>query len=340
MYDPKYGDPRTLAEVPKWLMHKLGMGKKSLIAIPVVIMAIFALITMFSAAYTIDANAKGVVMRFGKFHALAMPGLNFKIPYVDSYVQVRTEKVFEEKFGFTTSRKDGAKASTITPETYGTNSAALMLTGDRNVAVVPWIVQYQVIDPIAFLFNVEEPVALLRDKAEAVVRAVVGDRSMLEVIRERALIASESWPILQQELDNAGCGIKIVVVEMYKTDVPGPVQAAFNAVNEATQNKQTVIYKAEQAYNDVIPKARGEAKKIIQTAQGYAAEKVNNAKGDTAVFLSLYEEYKLRPEITKQRLYYETMQLVLSNAENIRYVDGKLESVLPLLNMNSAKGGK
>lgn len=337
MYDPRRDDPQTMGELIQLFKHKMGLSRKVLVAIPIAIVTLFALITVFSAAYTIDANAKGVVMRFGKFHALAMPGLNFKIPYVDSYVQVRTEKVFQEEFGFTTSRKPGDKASTVTTETYGTNSAALMLTGDRNVAVVPWIVQYQVLDPVAYLFNVEDPVALLRDKAEAVVRAVVGDRSMLEVIRERALIASESWPILQQELDDAGCGIKIVVIEMYKTDVPGPVQAAFNAVNEATQNKQTVIYNAEQAYNEVIPKARGEAKKIIQTAQGYAAEKVNNAKGDTAVFLALYEEYKLRPKITEQRLYYETMQYVLSKAENIRYVDGKLDSVLPLLNMNSTQ---
>ncbi|MCJ7540233.1 MAG: FtsH protease activity modulator HflK, partial [Desulfobacterales bacterium] len=216
-------------------------------------------------------------------------------------------------------------------------NVALMLTGDLNVALVPWIVQYRIKDPYKFLFKVRDIRKLLIDMSEAAMRLVVGDRSINEVISKREEIAIEAREVLQAEMDNADSGINIVTIEMKKTNVPEPVQPSFNEVNQATQEKEKVIYQAKEDYNKAIPTARGEAERTIKAAEGYALDRVNRAKGDAARFNSLYAEYAKAKDVTKRRLYLETLKDLLPKLGDKYIIDSDQKNVLPLLNLGKQK---
>ena len=245
--------------------------------------------------------------------------------------------VHKEEFGFRT-----VQAGVRTRYASGTAYAneALMLTGDLNVAVVPWIVQYRIKDPYKYLFKVHNVRATLRDLSESTMRLVVGDRSINEVISKREEIASSAKQLLQKELDGAETGIKVTTIEMKKTNVPEPVQASFNEVNQATQEKERMIYQAREAYNKVIPAAKGDAEKTIRSAEGYALDRVNRAKGDAARFLALYEEYSKAQDITRRRLYLEAIQEIFPKLGDKFIVDEDQKNLLPLLNLGKSKGGK
>jgi membrane protease subunit HflK len=211
-----------------------------------------------------------------------------------------------------------------------------MLTGDLNVAVVPWIVQYRVKDPYDYLFKVQNVTQLLRDMSESAMRLVVGDRSINEVISKREEIAVEAKEVLQGELDNAQAGITIVTIEMKRTNVPGPVQPSFNEVNQATQEKEQTIYQAREEYNKAIPSARGEAERVIRAAEGYALDRVNRAQGDAARFSAIYKEYAKAKDVTLRRLYLETLKELLPRLGPKYIVDDNQRNVLPLLNLNQS----
>ena len=215
-----------------------------------------------------------------------------------------------------------------------------MLTGDLNVAVVPWIVQYRINDPYKYLFKVRNVRTTLRDLAEAAMRLVVGDRSINEVINKRQEIAAECQKFLQKELDEAETGIKVVNIEMKKTNVPEPVQPSFNEVNQAVQEKEKMIYQAREAYNKVIPAARGNAEKTVREAEGYALDRVNRAKGDASRFLALYEEYAKAENVTRRRLYLEAILEIFPKMGNKYIVDADQTNLLPLLNLGKYEGGK
>jgi membrane protease subunit HflK len=202
------------------------------------------------------------------------------------------------------------------------------------VAVVPWIVQYRIKDPYDYLFKVQNVTQLLRDMSEAAMRLVVGDRSINEVISKRNEIAVEAKEVLQGELDNAQAGITVVTIEMKRTNVPGPVQPSFNEVNQATQEKEQTIYQAREAYNKAIPAARGDAERIIKAAEGYALDRVNRAKGDAARFSSIYAEYIKAEDVTRRRIYLETIKELLPRLGPKYILDDDQSNVLPLLNLN------
>ncbi|MFN3535678.1 MAG: protease modulator HflK, partial [Desulfatiglandales bacterium] len=205
------------------------------------------LIWGFSCVYTIGADETGVVQRFGKFVRLSPPGLNFKLPAgIESLKTVKTRYVFKEEFGFRTV-EPGIRTTYATKGAFEAES--LMLTGDLNVAVVPWVVQYRIEDPYRYLFKVRDVRSTLRDLAEATMRLVVGDRSINEVISKREEMAREAMGVLQNELDKAETGIRIVTIEMKRTNVPEPVQPSFNEVNQALQEKERTIYQAKEEYN-------------------------------------------------------------------------------------------
>jgi membrane protease subunit HflK len=215
-----------------------------------------------------------------------------------------------------------------------------MLTGDLNVALVPWIVQYRINDPYKYLFKVRNVRTTLRDLAEASMRYVVGDRSINEVISKREEIAADAEALLQKELDEAETGIKVTTIEMKKTNVPEPVQPSFNEVNQAVQEKEKLIYQAREAYNKVIPAARGNAEKTIREAEGYALDRVNRAKGDASRFLSLYEEYAKAKDVTRRRLYLEAILEIFPKMGNKYILDADQSNLLPLLNLGKPEGGK
>jgi membrane protease subunit HflK len=199
---------------------------------------------------------------------------------------------------------------------------------------VPWIVQYRIKNPFDYLFKVKEPRRLLIDMSEAAMRLVVGDRSINEVISKRDEIAVEAKRVLQLELDDAESGIDIVTIEMKKTNVPGPVQPSFNEVNQATQEKERMIYQAREEYNKAIPTARGDAERVVKAAEGYALDRVNRAKGDADRFNSVYAEYAKAKDVTARRLYLETLKDLLPRMGPKYIIDDNQSNMLPLLNLN------
>jgi modulator of FtsH protease HflK len=326
------GSPPQMEELLKQFKNIRLPGGSVLIGI-VVLIAIIA----YSTVFTIDSGAVGVIQKFGRFDRMAQPGLNFKLPFgIETVRKVPLEKVIREEFGLSPSESDLSRKEVIDSDTATT---ALMLTGDLNVAVVPWIVQYRINEPYNYLFKVGDPRALLRDLAEATMRLVVGDRSINEVITERAEIANQAEKLLQLELDKAETGILVVNVEMKRTNVPEPVQHSFNEVNQAVQDKEKVIYEAREDYNKAVPAARGEAERTIKTAEGYALDRINRARGDAARFESLYAEYAKAKDITKRRLYLEAIKDLLPKLGSKYIVDADQRNLLPLLNIQKENQG-
>ncbi len=273
-----------------------------------------------------------MVQRFGKYIKSTQPGLNFKLPFgIETVTPVPVRRILKEEFGFTSQRSSGRGRSSFTTEN---SNEALMLTGDLNVAVVPWIVQYRVNDPFNFLFKVQDVNRLLRDMAEASMRLVVGDRSINEVLTKREEIADAAKIVLQEELDNSQAGITVVTIEMKRTNVPGPVQDSFNEVNQAIQEKERTIYQAREEYNKAIPTARGDAERTIKAAEGYAQDRINRAKGDADRFSALYAEYVNAKDVTARRLYLETLKDLFPRLGSKYIIDDSQSNLLPLLNLN------
>jgi membrane protease subunit HflK len=302
------------------------------LALGVIVVALLAL----TSFYTVNQDEVGIVQRFGRYVETTQPGLNFKLPLgIDTVSKVNVKRVQTEEFGSAAVEVDfrpRAKPGT------DPGSVALMLTGDLNVAVVPWVVQFRVKDPYNYLFKVANVRQLLKDMSEATMRLVVGDRSINEVISKRDEIAIEARESLQKELDQAETGIHIVTIEMKKTNVPPSVQPSFNEVNQATQEKEQLIYQANEEYNKFVPSARGEADRTIREAEGYALNRVNRAKGDAARFRETYEEYRKAKDVTKRRLYLEYMRGVLQKMGPKYIVDPDQKAALPLLNLINPAG--
>lgn len=300
---------------------------------PMVLAVIAAGLIGLTSFYTINQDEVGIVQRFGRYIETTQPGLNFKLPIgIDTVKKVNVKRVQTEEFGAAVSEIDfrSRPKPGVDPA-----STSLMLTGDLNVAVVPWIVQFRIKDPYNYLFKVANVRSLLTDMSEATMRLVVGDRSINEVISKRDEMAIEARELLQRELDQAETGLHIVTIEMKKTNVPAPVQPSFNEVNQATQEKEQMIYQANEEYNKSVPAARGEADRTIKTAEGYALNRVNRAKGDAARFREVYEEYRKAKDVTRTRLYLEYMRSLMPKLGPIYIVDSEQKNMLPLLNFTN-----
>ncbi len=296
---------------------------------------IIAAMTASSMFYTVAVDEVGVVQRFGKYVRTAEPGLSFKLPAgIEKVTKVKVRQVKKEEFGFTSVR------SGVTNLSANDNDVALMLTGDLNVGLVPWIVQYRISDPYNYLFKVYDANRLLRDMSEAAMRLVVGDRSINELISKREEMAEEAKIVLQAELDQSETGIKVETIEMKRTNVPEPVQPSFNEVNQATQEKEKLIYEAKEAYNFAIPAAKGEAEQMIKAAEGYALDRINRAKGDASRFTSVYKEYANAKDVTRRRLYLETVKELFPRLGQKYIVDADQKNLLPLLNLGTQNGAE
>ena len=319
----KSGPPPQMDDLIKQFKNMKIPGGMLLGVIVVLVLAIG-----YTSFFTIDTGAVGVIRRFGEFVRIAQPGPNFKFPFgIEHVSKIPQEKVFKEEFGL---RADRADTRSSLSQAAG---ESLMLTGDLNVAVVPWIVQYRIKDPYDFLFKVENVRGLLRDLSEASMRLVVGDRSINEVITKRQEIANQAETVLQDELDKAETGLLVVNVELKRTNVPAPVQPSFNEVNQAIQEKEKMIYQAKEDYNKAIPAARGEAERTIKASEGYALDRINRAKGDASRFKALYLEYAKAKDVTKRRLYLEAIRDLLPKLGPKYIVDSDQKNLLPLLNL-------
>jgi len=295
---------------------------------------IVVVVTVAMSFYTIDANENGVVLRFGKYNKTTYPGLHLKFPWgIDKLYTVRVDYQWKEEFGFRTARP-GVK--TIYSKTQYSDES-WMLTGDLNIADVQWIVQYKIKDPVKFLFKVRGQSGTIRNVAEAAMRFVVGDRAFREVLqtdrREVALLAKD---YMQETLDKYDLGVNIELVQLITVQPPGPVFDSFNEVNRAKQEQETAINEANQAYNKEIFRAQGEAERLIQEASGYGIDRTNRASGDAQLFTSVFNEYQKAREVTRQRLYLETMETVMKNVQEKILIDKEVKSLVPLLNL----GGK
>jgi membrane protease subunit HflK len=266
------------------------------------------------------------------------PGLRFKLPDgIEKRTKVKVQELKTEEFGLRTI-KAGVKTD-YAPEGRFLDES-LMLTGDLNCAVVPWIVQYRIRNAVDYLFKVRDVQGTLRDMAEAIMRQVVGDRSINEVITKRLEIADRAKVRLQEVLDEASTGLAVVNVELKNTNVPGPVQSSFNEVNQALQEKEKMIYEARKDYNRVIPAAEGESEKIVREAEGYALDRVNRARGDSSRFVALYTEYSRSKNVTRRRLYLETVRDVFPRLGAKYLLDSDQKGILPLLNMGTGGGAR
>ena len=290
---------------------------------------ILALIILYSCFYQIGPGEAGIIQRFGKHARTTYAGLHAKLPLgIEKLTKVNIEHVYKEEFGYRTK-----KAGVITEyETKRYPEESLMLTGDLNCAEVEWIVQYKIAEPAKYLFKVKEPKVTLRDLSEAVTRQVVGDHTVTEVLTiGREQIANQIQTQLQELINLYEVGIKIVTVKLQDVNPPDQVKPAFNEVNEAKQEKERSINQAWEEYNKVIPKAEGEAQQIIAESEGYANERINRALGEAKKFSAVLQEYKKAPNVTKQRLYLETINAILPEVKQIYIIDPAQKSVIPFI---------
>ena len=307
--------------------------------IRIVLVAIVLLTLGRGTFYQVQTEEVGVVLRFGKFIKITDPGLRMKIPFSDTVQRVPVTRQLTQQFGFRTTGT-GTRTN-ISTEMFQDESS--MLTGDLNVAVVDWIVQYRVADPYQYLFKVRgigpgTDDETFRDMNEAVMREVVGDRTVTEVLTVgRQDIEVTVKERLQALCDQYETGIAVDLIVLQDVNPPDAVKPSWDEVNQAQQQRDRMINEAQTRYNQVIPRAGGEAQQTILQAEGYALDRINRAEGDASRFVSIYDQYRRAPNVTRQRLYLETMQSVLPKLGGKLFIDEDAQGVLPLLPLDTLR---
>ena len=296
-------------------------------------------LALWSAYYTVPSDSVAVVQRFGKYLKNVPPGLHFKLPLgIDVATIVPVKRQLKQEFGFTTP---GARDRYQGTRRHDGKRETEMVTGDLNAALVEWVIQYRIADPVKYLFEVRDPSQTLRYVSESVMREVVGDRTVDEVITiGRQEIESEALTKMRALSTKYVMGLSIDQVQLKNINPPQPVQESFNEVNQAQQEKEKLINEARRDYNKVIPLAEGEKDQRIREADGYRLKRINEAKGDVARFNALLAEYNKAPEVTRRRIYIETLQVVMPNIRSKIIVDEQANGILPLLNLNSQNGAR
>ncbi len=294
----------------------------------IVLLLVFA--GLSSSFYTVQPDEEAVIIRLGRYSGTYSPGLHFKIPFgIDRVEKLKTKLVHQAEFGFRTRVSSTSRRTSYSKNNLQNESS--MLTGDLNVADVEWVVHYQIADPFKYLFQASEPIRNLRDVSESILRRVVGDRVVTEVLTTGRLeMASDAKVLMQEVLDKYDIGIRIVAVKLQDINPPEVVKPSFNEVVAAKQEQEQLINQAEEAYNKVIPEARGKAEKAISKAEGYSEALVNRAVGDAKKFTAVVREYRKAPGITRKRIYLETMEKIFTRFENLTIVDSRVKGLLPV----------
>ena len=321
-------DADAAREALKKLSPRLGL----------IIPGIIVLAGAFTSYFTVPTDSEALVLRFGKTNRTVESGLNFKWPFwFETKEIVPVKRRLKMEFGYGTP--DSTNSFQSRPQEYYEEQS--MITGDKNAAAVEWVIQYKISDPEAYLFEVRDPEETMRDASESVMREVVGDRTVDEVITiGRESIATDALVKLQELVDSYGLGLKIDQLQLKNVNPPRQVQSSFNEVNQAQQDKAKQINVAKGLYNKAVPKGEGEADQKISAAEGEKLQRVNEATGDAERFLALFQEYQKAPEITRQRLYLEKIQDVLPRLKNKFIMDGEATKPLPLLDLNNVLNGK
>ncbi len=300
--------------------------------VTIVIVAIVVLIFLSTSFIIVDQTESAVITTFGKYSKTLGAGLHYKLPFgIQKSQVVKTKVVQTESFGFRT-----IKAGVVTqysdqkfPE------ESTMLTGDLNIVDVEWIIQFRIVDPRAWLFNVQDRQKTIRDISQSVISRLVGDRLILGVIGpDRPVIQEEAIGMMNAMFSQYGLGIVVDQVQLQNIIPPAGVQDAFEDVNKAIQDMNRLINEGKEAYNAEIPKANGQADQIVEIAQGYGTERVNKAKGDVARFVSVYDEYRKAPAVTRERLYYEMIDEVFTAGENLELIDKAFNNLIPIKSLD------
>jgi len=305
-----------MADFPNEIRINPAAINKLLVGGVVVLLLGVGLMTSF---YKVDPREQAIVLRLGKFSGepVTEQGLHFKLPFgIDKVTLVEVTTVHKEEFGFST--KTPGTRTRYSQRSRGQADASLIVTGDLNIADVQWSTQYVVSDSYNYLFKVRNAVETFRAMNEAVMREVVGDRTINEVLTSgRGEIQQEVKDKLQSLANQYELGIRLDKVILQDVNPPESVKKSWNDVNEAQQERSSMINLAQAEYNKVIPRSRGEAEKTIEEAKGYAVERVNNAQGDADLFKQVFIAYQKAPEVTRKRIYLETMGKVLATGDSI-----------------------
>ncbi|MBC2602323.1 FtsH protease activity modulator HflK [Puniceicoccus vermicola] len=294
--------------------------------IPIVLLIGLVLATSF---HQVDADEEGVLLRFGKQVKTVGPGLQFHLPYpIDKMVKVKTRRVDVQEFGYRSG-----PGGRITESGYDDESS--MLTGDLNIVLAGWDVQFSRENPEQFLFNVKDPIATLRDISQSVMREIMGDRASIPILTiGRAEIQERVRKLIQAQADQFKMGLRINEVNLIFVSPPAQVQAAFNDLNKAEQDAVRFYEEASREYQENVPRAQGQAERIVLESEGFLESRVNRAEGDADRFLEMLRAYEESPEVTRQRLYLETLEKRLPEVGEVWIVDEDMKGVLPLLNLN------
>ncbi len=295
-----------------------------------VIVAGLIVLSALTMVYQIAPEEEGLVLRFGKHVKTAPPGLHFKLPFgMERVYKVPTRIVDVEVFG-SRERPTGTRAG---------RDENSMLTGDLNIVLAGWDVQFSRENSRDFLFNVHDPINTLRDIAQSVMREITGDRASILILTVgRSEIQERARELIQQQADQFGMGIRINEVNLLFVDPPGAVLDAFNDLNRAEQDAVRFFEEASREYQERVPRARGEAQRTVLEAEGFRQRRVNVARGEAQRFTEMMEAYQLAPEVTRQRLYLEIMERKLPTLKEIIVVDDALEGLLPHMNLRSGGG--
>ena len=315
---------------------KLNLKLPSLGWIAAIFIGILLIVGLWMSYYTVGPESQGVVRRFGKYLQTVDPGLHFKLPFgIDVVTVLPTRRQLKLEFGFATP---GYVTNPIQAGQEPDEERS-MVTGDLNAALVEWVVQYRIEDPSQYLFDVRNPGETLRDLSEAAMREVVGDRTVDELITiGRQDIEVEALSRMQELSKRYHLGIRVDQVQLKNVNPPSQVQASFNEVNKAQQDRENAINIANGEYNNVVPRAKGQADETIRAAEGYRFKRVNEAEGDVAAFSAVLQQYIKAPEITRSRLYLETIGEILPQTGQKIIVDESLRQLLPVLPLSIRPG--
>jgi membrane protease subunit HflK len=304
--------------------------------ITLAIIVVLVLVFLGTSFYIVDQAEEAVLTRFGKYLNTTGPGLHYKLPFgIDKPYVVNVKNVQTQQFGFRTL------SSGINTIYDSDMSMSTMLTGDLNMVDVEWIIQYRIVDPLAWTFNVMEKTPTIRDVSQSVINMLVGDRAIMDIMgSERSAIEAAGEEYMNETFRSYGLGINVIAVKLQNTDPPAGVQQAFDDVNKAIQDRNRLINEGQQSYNELIPRTKGEADRLVQVAEGYATERINRAAGDVARFNSVYDEYRRSPDVTRQRLYYEMIEDVFKGDENTVLIDRRFNNFLPLRDLGNPQGSR
>ena len=292
----------------------------------ILVLLLVGFIAMVTSFHKIDTSEEGVVTRFGKYSHTLGEGPHFVFPFgIDQVYTVPVTEIHELEFGFRKERSHFSPAQS--------KQESLMLTGDLNIATVQWILQYRVINAKKYIFHVRtnQVRTHIRDSSISVMRRVVGDKLVSDVLTtDRVSIAEEARRLTQEVVDTYDMGVQIIRINLQNVTPPDPVKPAFNQINIARQERERMVNQAKEQFNKVIPKAKGRAQQRLIEAEAYAIKTINKAKGDSLKFQETLKAYRVAPEVTKKRLYLETMQELLTKAKRLTIIDSKVRGVLPI----------